>query len=167
MKTNRWTSILTMVFVCLSVLAFSSFGYAARTKGRVSMSAPDNIDVCTALIRIFKDDKQEVKSCTVKGDVAGITGIRGPLPKKIKVGQAVILRVRGAKKVMGTVVAVLDNAADPDKIARLILKEDARVIWHEDGGRICLIKVRKKFEPDVDATVKLKVRSAMSRIEGC
>ncbi len=165
MKINGLTFFLSLAAACMTMLVVSSSGHAARTKGTVSVMVTEKTEVCSVLSEVFKDKGME--DCSVRGELDHLVAVSGPLPKRIKIGQAVILKVKGSKKIMGTVVDITENSAEPDKIATLVLKEGVQVIWHDDEGRICMIKTKKDFIPEKDAVVKMKVKTAVSRVEGC
>ncbi len=174
MKTgmpSRWTSVLTAVLVAAVFMVTPSSILAASARGIVhavvnERGAADSI-VRKALQAKEGDGGGRSALCEKVGDVAGLVVIKGRMPRRVKEGQAVILKAGGTGKVMGTVVKTLGDSDDLCALARCLAASDANVLWVGEGGECCLVKTKKAFLPEAGEKVRMKLKSARPRVEGC
>ncbi len=171
MRRTAFEKLVTVLMAFLLVAASASTALAARAKGVVSTVVGEKTEVCIALKYVFQEREENQKEndivCENKGEIPSLVAIEGDMPRKIKEGQAVILRSKGTGKIMGTVVKVLEDEKTLYEKVSLITQEGANVLWIGEKGRICIIKTKKAFSPAKGDKVQMKVKTARARVEGC
>ncbi|NIA09008.1 MAG: hypothetical protein GWP10_04415 [Nitrospiraceae bacterium] len=155
-----------VLFTIVIWIALSSISEAASQRGKVTAVVKNDTEICEVLKNLVPDSKKG--TCTVKGQVSNLVVIKGTLPKRIKAGQSVILKIRGIDKVVAKVVLCVRSDSKIDDAALAILKKKGDCIWYNKKGESYLVlKTQKVFLPSVGNRISLKTKSARREIEGC
>ncbi len=160
---RRTTFSLVVALAMIAGLAMP--GLASTQRGKVVALMRGDNGICD-VIKGLKEPWSD-RPCNVQGNTPDLVVIRGGLPGRFEPGKMVILKTKGLRKNVAKVIAVIERIDNLEDLANN-LKGKNLILWIcEKTGRIAVLKAEKEYLPNVDAKVKMKLRSKRTMVEGC